>query len=126
MSKKITFISNINHNGDTQEISFEAAVDITSYEGFTVYEFKEPNMNVMNRIEIAPDYANIFAGPSTINLELNKTIAIQYETPQGILLLDSHLEEMDCSDENNVKFQYTLSQQDQIVGRYNIELKIEG
>ncbi len=125
MSKKINFISNIDHNGDKQEISFQSAVEVTKYEGLTSYEFKEPNMNVMNRIEVSETQVNIFAGSSSINLELNKSINIEYQTPNGTLLLDSFLEKMDCSNLDDVKFQYTLSQKDEIVGRYNINLKIE-
>ncbi|CAM9108839.1 DUF1934 domain-containing protein [Mycoplasma marinum] len=123
MSKKIKFTSNISQAGETQQISFDAAVTIDTYQEFTTYEFKEPNMNVMNKIEVSETAVNIFAGPSSINLELNKTVAIQYQTPHGILLLNSHMSALTIN-EDNVKIQYSLANQEDIVGNYEIILEI--
>ncbi len=124
MSKKIKFISNIRQGGETQTISFESSVQVGNYDSFQTYEFKEPSMQVMNRIEVSETHANIFAGQSTINLILDKTLKIQYQTPHGILLLDSHMSYMNCSDPNNISFQYSLSNDGEVVGSYEIKLQI--
>ncbi len=125
MSKSIQFISKIKHSDDESEISFKAAVTIGTFEDFTTFEFVEPQNNMTNRIEVSDKKVNIFVGPSTIELELNKVISIQYQTPHGILYLDSHMSKLEMDNINNIKFDYSLSKEGEILGNYNITLKIE-
>ncbi len=122
---KILFKSNINHNGTKDEISFESEVQVGEFNNFITYEFKEPQNNMMNRIEVSDSKVNIFAGPSSINLELNKKIEIKYQTPHGELFLDSFMTKLNNKNKNNVEFEYSLSKGDEVLGNYKILLQIK-
>ncbi|MCR8613030.1 MAG: DUF1934 family protein [Mycoplasma sp.] len=111
-------------NGDDKnKISFSSKLNQSLFGEFIVYEFTEPSNNVMNRIEYTDKDVNIFAGPSTINLSLKKRVGIEYNTPHGVLILHSYLEKLDKL-ENGVYFEYTLSNNDEEIGKYKITLEV--
>lgn len=119
----ITFTSLIEQNGENNKIEFVSAVTVTEADGFKIYEFKEPSTGTFNRIEVSDKAVNIFAGSSTINLELNKRVDNRFETPVGIQILTSHMTEL-ASESGRVELLYTLEMNGQLVGSYNIILTI--
>jgi hypothetical protein len=123
--KKIEFKSTINNQGKVSEIKFQNRVEILEYNNFLIFEFDDPKQNVKNRIEISEVMVNIFSGASSLNLELNKKIRIEYQTGSGIIILESFLHSVDLNDKNNIIINYSLFNASSIeVGKYKIELKI--
>lgn len=120
---KITFKSTINHNDEDKVIEFTSPVEISKMEGFDVYEFLEPQNNVMNRIEVSSNVVNIFAGPSTIILMLNELIQNDYQTPQGNIMFDSEMTKL-VNKNGYIAMDYTLGQINNPFGKYKIELTI--
>jgi len=134
MSKKIKFSSIINQNGEINKIEFESKLllnndkyessSLKSYlDNFDIYEFIEPQNNVMNRIEISEDAINIFSGSSTINLKLGREIKINYNTQSGIVILTSYMNKLERND-NKVYFEYSLANKNEKIGEYSITLDI--
>ena len=119
----IKFHSEIEQGGQNNVIEFKSTVNVTKDGDFDVYEFKEPQQGIMNRIEVSKDTINIYAGSSTINLELNKVIKIEYATPSGTIYLSSLLLNLKKS-KDKVNFEYSLSSGDSELGRYNLTLTI--
>ncbi len=126
MAKSIKFTSLINHDGDQSKIAFKAPVTIGEYKEFKTFEFIEPQNKIANKIEVSNNKVNIFAGVATIELETDKTISIKYQTPTGIILLDTHMSKLNIKDENNISFKYSLSSNGAVVGNYEITLEIKG
>ena len=122
---KITFKSTIKNEGnEPNHIEFVAPVIISENDGFKIYEFVEPQNNIMNRIEVKDTIVNIFAGPSTIVLSLNELVQNEYYTNAGAVLFDSDLKSLDIK-ENEIKFKYSLGQLNNPFGEFEIQLKIE-
>ena len=119
----IKFHSNIQQGDQDNVIEFKSSVNLTKDGVFDVYEFKEPQQGIMNRIEVSKDSVNIYAGSSTINLELNKIMKIEYATPSGTIYLNSLLLSLKKT-KDKVNFEYTLSTIDTELGRYNLTLTI--
>ena len=121
----ITFKSTIKReNEEDTVIEFEAPVEITTMAEYSVYEFLEPQNKVMNRIEVSPQRVNIFAGPSTVILVLNELIQNDYFTPQGTIMFDSELKELNI-EKDKIHLQYTLGQLNNPFGNFHINLKIK-
>ena len=121
---KITFKSIAKNNDKENKIEFDAPVKISNENNMRVFEFEEPSHKVMNRIEFSEKKVNIFAGPSTINLELNKKIFNSYQTPNGLISFESFLQNIEIK-ENNVNIKYYLSQNDKKFGDFDIKLIIK-
>ena len=117
----IKFRSEMEQAGQKNEVEFVSDVKVTKELDFDVYEFKEPQQGLMNRIEVSDKIVNIFAGSSTINLELDKILNIEYKTPAGIMYLSSLLISLKKLD-NGVNFEYTISSGKNEMGRYNLTL----
>ena len=120
----ITFTSNIDQNGHKDKVKFTSDVITSDYEDFKVFEFSEPSQGVQNRIEISSSKVNIFAGPSTINLDLYKKTTIEYFTPQGSLYMQGELLDLQ-SKENEYFFHYKLINGIDAVGEYKITIEIK-
>ncbi|UVD81866.1 DUF1934 family protein [Mycoplasma iguanae] len=121
---KIKFSSLIKQEDNENKIEFEAPLKKEQWEEYDVYEFLEPQNNVMNRIEISDDKVNIFAGPASIFLELQNEVDIQFQTPQGIIIMKSFLEQLDKT-QNSIKFNYSLkTKNNELIGHYKIHLEI--
>lgn len=121
---KITFKSTIkNQDADPKIIEFTAPVEISKMDNFKVYEFLEPQNNIMNRIEVSDKVVNIFAGPSTIVLSLGELIANDYYTEGGTVMFDSELHNLEVS-EDYINMEYELGQLNNPFGLFQIELKI--
>ncbi|TNK84183.1 hypothetical protein C4M92_03815, partial [Mycoplasmopsis pullorum] len=58
--------------------NFEAKLERLNELDFDVLLFNEPSQNVANRIEINSSDVNIFAGPTTLNLSLNKWVDVEF------------------------------------------------
>ncbi len=121
---KITFKSIAKNNDKENKIEFDAPVKISNENNMRVFEFEEPSHKVMNRIEFSEKKVNIFAGPSTINLELNKKIFNSYQTPNGLISFESFLQNIEIK-QNNVNIKYYLSQNDKKFGDFDIKLIIK-
>ena len=121
---KITFKSIAKNNDKENKIEFDAPVKISNENNMRVFEFEEPSHKVMNRIEFSEKKVNIFAGPSTINLELNKKIFNSYQTPNGLISFESFLQNIEIK-KNNVNIKYYLSQNDKKFGDFDIKLIIK-
>lgn len=122
----ITFTSVVTPvNGEEQKIQFSSNVVITEWNGFTVFEFEEPKMKEMNRIEVKAGFVNIFAGAQSFNLELNNDVPLVYNLgPQGILKFTSYMKELSISEEL-IDFKYTLANEEDKIGDYRITLEIK-
>lgn len=118
----IVFTSLITKQGEDNKIEFTAPVNVSKENGFDVYEFNEPSQNVANRIEVSAESINIFAGPSSINLVLNRKVQNEYQTPHGLIYFISELHKVELKD-NGAIFSYTLSNVDDIIGNFDITLK---
>ena len=120
----ITFISNIKNNDSKNRIEFTAPVQISQMNEYEVFEFIEPSQNVANRIEVSEKNVNIFAGPSTINLELKELIRNEYTTINGNIFFDSFMDQLKIK-ENKIEFHYKLLQNNNAFGEFKIELNIK-
>ena len=120
----ITFKSIIkNSNDDKNVIEFTAPVKKSFEHNMDIYEFVEPEHKVMNRIEVSKERVNIFAGPSSINLELDKSVANSYQTPGGLLYFNSFLDKVNIKG-NISQFSYSLIQNNTKIGDFNIKITI--
>lgn len=81
MQIKFTSVSTPKHSQEPQTISFVAELTRTTFEDFDCLTFIEPSSNINNRIEINDNKLNIFAGPSTIEMEKNKKVLNTYVVP---------------------------------------------
>ena len=121
----INFKSKIDNNGVKNEIKFSSKVEISKYQVFDVFEFKEPSKNEMNRIEISDNKINIISGPSTIELELGNKIEIVYQIQNtGQINLHTMLHKLE-RDNNKVFFEYSLINENKIIGNYQIFLELK-
>lgn len=120
---QITFTSIIKGQGDVDnKIQFTSELFKDQYEEFEVFEFMEPQNNVMNRIEVSDTALNIFAGPTTLNLELNKEIQNVFETGQGPFILNANLLKL-VRENQLTKLEYTLKSGSSLIGSYEITLE---
>ena len=120
----ITFTSDINQNGNKDKIKFTSEVIVSDYQDFRVFEFSEPSQGIQNRIEVSSSKVNIFAGPSTINLDLYNKTTIEYITPQGPLYMEGELIDL-ISKDNEYFFHYKLVNGVDAIGEYKIKLEIK-
>lgn len=120
---KIRFRSEIKNGEELNEIDFTSSVEISKMNDFIVYEFLEPQNNIMNRIEVSSNIVNIFAGPSTIVLSLNELIQNDYYTEAGVVMFDSKMNKLEISD-NLIEFNYELGQINNLFGKFKIKLEI--
>lgn len=121
----ITFTSIIKgQNDEDNRIQFTSELTMDKYNEFDVFEFLEPQNNIMNRIEVSDNALNIFAGPTTLNLELNQDIENVFETGQGPFILVANLSKLDKK-ENNVFLEYTLKSGKTLIGSYEISLEVK-
>ncbi len=119
----ITFTSNIKNDEKKNKIEFTAPVTISKMGSYTVYEFIEPQNNISNRIEVSENSVNIFAGPSTIMLSLDKKVKNDYNSVAGQIVFDSEMKEL-TSNNKEINFEYFLSQGNKIFGEFKIKLTI--
>lgn len=133
---KIKFKSTIFQNENENQIEFTAPVEVVNDGEFEILSFNEPSKNVANRIEISQQRINIFAGPTTIYLILdkNQTALNLFElmTPEGVgRELEFYTQVIDYKFENLKEyfFEYELFQKvnnDKLVmGNFKITLTIE-
>jgi hypothetical protein len=120
---KIIFKSIATLEKEKKIIEFQAPVKIINENNMKIFEFREPSKNIMNRIEISKKKVNIFAGPSTINLEINKMILNEYETIVGIIMFESFLKKI-IFKKNDIKIFYYLSQNNKKFGNFEISIII--
>lgn len=122
---KITFTSLIiDAQKKESRFHFSAPLVIGKWNEFVVYEFVEPSNQELNRIEVSQDAVNIIAGPNTINLELEKDIDVLYKTNVGEIIFTSRLNKLKMQ-EDEVEFNYSLSDHGNEIGNYTIKLNIE-
>ncbi|WP_025755117.1 DUF1934 family protein [Mycoplasmopsis cricetuli] len=69
---KIKFQSHTLQNGKENNIEFTSNGEFIFENGFDIITFTEPTYNISNRIEISSKRINIFAGPTTLYLILDK------------------------------------------------------
>lgn len=125
----ITFTSIVKVAGDVKKFEFTSPVTLGEREGtkglWKTFEFKEPSVGENNMIEVMDDAVNIIAGRNTLNLSLGEKYLNEYIVEgAGTLFFETHLAYLDI-EENLVKFEYSLSNQDQVkIGDYEITLKI--
>ncbi len=119
----ITFTSNIKNGDKKNKIEFTSPVAISKMGDFAVYEFTEPQNNISNRIEVSSNEVNVFAGPSTVMLSLDKKIKNDYNSGMGQIVFDSEMKELTLNDDE-IYFEYSLSQGNNIFGEFKIKLTI--
>ena len=119
----IKFTSKIRQNGKEDQIEFVAPVQISSENGFRVFEFQEPSQNIMNRIEVSEEKINIFAGMTSINLDKSTEQVIEYQNPNGSIFLKSRVFKITLK-ENLINFVYSLASNQDVIGEYDITLSI--
>lgn len=119
----ITFTSNYEMGDNKNKIEFTAPVKIGKRDDFTTYEFQEPSAGEHNLIEVKDDYVFIFAKDNTIELSLGEKVDIYY-TVQGMeMTFQTQLHFVEIK-ENNVHFAYTIEQNENPVGNFDITLKL--
>lgn len=120
----ITFTSEIKGQIDKiEKIEFTSPVDTRIENNMRVFEFREPQNNIMNWIEVGSNVVNIITGPTTINLMLETDILVEYQTQSGTIHFTSHMKSLTQS-EDIVNFVYTLSQGANQIGEYSITLRL--
>ncbi|MGY6172296.1 hypothetical protein ACW95P_03060 [Candidatus Mycoplasma pogonae] len=122
---KIKFHSTITMNEKTNDISFDSDVIISKFNDFDVYEFSEPNNNIQNRIEVSSSQINIFSGPSSLFLVLNKEINVEYQLPNGSTVYFISFLKSLARTATEIVFDYTLSDlKNNLLGNYKITLTL--
>ena len=124
---KITFKSIVKQNDNENVIEFTSELTLSEWDGFKVYEFKEPSRGEMNRIEIKDKFVNIFAGPSTFNLELDKTVVNNYQVAgmDQVIPLVALLNSVTKLDGDDYTFNYSMYNNGNEIGNYEITLNVE-
>ncbi|WP_426461494.1 hypothetical protein [Mycoplasma hafezii] len=128
----INFKSIIKQNGESQTIEFASPVEISNENGFKVFSFTEPSLDVENRIELSEKQINIFAGSSTVFLKRDEKTEFELsltldDGKEYTFNLVSHWYKADFKEPNYYAFEYTLAkgfEADDVIGTYEIELKI--
>lgn len=111
-------------NDDLDVIEFTSQLKKSMDESMMVLEFIEPSNNIQNRIECNGKKASIYAGPTTIDLELNKSIKNNFVTEHGTLIIISFMNEIIISD-NLIKINYSLNDEiGNLINMFFIELHI--
>ena len=120
----INFKSIIHQNNEDKTIEFTSELKVSNEFGFDVLEFKEPQAGVMNRIEISDRFVNIFAGTSTLNLELDNPITVQYQLGDQMINMITNMTSLTISD--TVKeFEYNIQNPSgELLGSYHLTLTI--
>lgn len=119
----LNFLSTITMAGTDRHVKFSASLTMSEDDAFQILEFREPEQNVLNRIEVSDRQVNIFSGPATLNLILNEDLANEYQTPHGSIYVVSRLNQVVRS-KDRISFQYTLSDKQALIGSYQITLEI--
>ncbi|WP_036452279.1 hypothetical protein [Mycoplasma buteonis] len=129
---KINFKSIIRQNEQEQTIQFDSPVTITDENGFKVFSFTEPSLEVENRIEISDKEINIYAGSSTVHLkkdektEFNLDLTLDDGKEYSFTLV-SNWYKSNFQDPNFYSFEYSLAksfEDEDLIGSYHIELTI--
>ncbi|APJ38554.1 hypothetical protein [Mycoplasmopsis pullorum] len=116
--------------------NFEAKLERLNELDFDVLLFNEPSQNVANRIEINSSDVNIFAGPTTLNLSLNKWVDVEFIVNYGTnknqtFLINTFLKSLTHTKNENeevYKLNYILSQnrdENNLIGEFFIDLVIK-
>ncbi|MEE3928447.1 hypothetical protein V2E24_02545 [Mycoplasmopsis ciconiae] len=136
MKIKFRSVANSPLQKEPQVIEFSSDLERSFEEGMDILTFIEPNQNIHNRIEVSKDKVNIFAGLSTINMELNKAVDNYYiqQTPDGkqikivlTWLLNKIEHIFETSTKEIYKLGYKLTQNNDfsnIIGDFEITLEI--
>jgi len=121
----IQFKSNYGKDEEKNEIAFTAKLKKSIDKEMSVLEFIEPSNNIQNRIEYNYEKVSIYAGPTTIDLELNKKIKNNFVTDHGTIIIISFLQNLNI-EENKIKFNYNLNDEvGNIINNFEIELIIK-
>ncbi len=120
----ITFKSTYGQNENQQEIEFTSQLTKSIDQDMNVLEFIEPSNNIQNRIEYNESKVTIYAGPTTIDLEMNKKIKNNFVTEHGTIIIVSFLEKL-ILDDKNIKLKYVLSdEKGNLINNFKIHLVI--
>lgn len=121
----INFKSIIFQNEEEKTIEFTTQVKESNDFGFNVLEFKEPQSGIMNRIEISDRYINIFAGTSTLNLELETPVTVRYQLSGQIINMVTTMTSLEISDTIK-EFKYNIkTASGDLIGEYHLTLTIK-
>lgn len=120
----ITFKSIYGKDDNKEEVIFTSHLDKWKDKDTNVLEFLEPSNNIKNRIDYNDQKISIYAGPTTIDLELGKEIKNNFVTDHGTIIIISKLEGLVIT-ENNIEFQYTLNDKSgNLINNFKIKLVI--
>ncbi len=120
----ITFKSTYGQNENQQEIEFTSQLTKSIDQDMNVLEFIEPSNNIQNRIEYNESKVTIYAGPTTIDLEMNKKIKNNFITEHGTIIIVSLLEKLVLNDKN-IKLKYILTDEEgNLINNFKIHLII--
>ncbi len=120
----IIFKSIYGINEDKNEIQFVAKLKKSIDNDMSILEFIEPSNNVQNRIEYNNDKVSIYAGRTTIDLELNKEIKNNFITEHGTIIIISILKNLIVTD-NLVEIKYWLNdKKGNLINEFEISLTI--
>ncbi|CAC13854.1 GLUTAMYL TRNA SYNTHETASE (FRAGMENT) (GLUTAMATE--TRNA LIGASE) (GLURS) [Mycoplasmopsis pulmonis] len=106
---KIEFNSEFTQEGQEKNINFVSPVEISEYEGATVYEFSEPSKEHLSRIEINSNSNEvlIITDSMTMILKLNEEVENAIALGQGKFFLKSLLNKLEHNDSESF-FAYVL------------------
>ncbi|AAT27490.1 DUF1934 domain-containing protein [[Mycoplasma] mobile] len=123
----ISFKSIARQNENENVIEFSSQVEFENENDFFSYRFDEPSNKIANLIEIKKDgtLVRIFAGQTSLELELNKDIEIIYKIDKSQIFLLTHMNKIEIKSENDINFKYFLKDfSKNLIGEFEIFLKI--
>ncbi|MDK2819281.1 MAG: hypothetical protein KFW07_00435 [Mycoplasmataceae bacterium] len=111
-------------NDDMDIIEFTSQLKKFVDGSMTVLEFIEPSNNIQNRIEYNDKKVSIYAGPTTIDLEINKLIKNNFVTEHGTIIIVSFMRDIKIN-HNLINISYSLNDEiGNLINNFFIELHI--
>lgn len=120
----LTFKSTYGKEENKEEIEFTAKLEKYIDGDINILEFVEPSNNIQNRIEYNDEKITIYAGPTTIDMELNTKVKNNFVTEHGTIIIVSILQNLTIN-ENLIEFNYILNDQNEnLINNFEIKLII--
>ena len=123
----IHFKSTYGSNGKFNTIEFKTKLEMFQENEYRVLIFEEKrndNKIIKNRIEFNEHLVNIYSGPSTLNLELNKKIKNNFNAESVSVYIWTYLKEI-ILEENKATFEYQVAAHEDFEEANDFKLELE-
>lgn len=124
---KLEFKSTHTQMGKEGKIEFETDLNkFNVYNNSYQYQFSDPETKEIIEINIKNDKeATIISGNSTLNFVLNEPIENSFKIDGvGDILITSYLEKLETKEKYHL-IAYHMKMNEEIIGQFNVELKIK-